>query len=117
MLTILSFMIVFTSVKCETKATAMANVPKGLLKGPKFNKKHATVIKEAIPFLKKIKNWDCVDKILLGVIKSLPNGSPRLKIGQEINAGFHVFFRGVGSGQKFIVYCRKKDFLNKIKAL
>ena len=47
---------------------------RGLLKGPKFNGRHSTVIPDAIPAVEAARDCPWVTKIALGVITPLKNG-------------------------------------------
>ena len=42
----------------------------GLLRGPKFNMRHTTIIEAALPFVQMLKASPAVKKISLGVIKT-----------------------------------------------
>lgn len=49
----------------------------GLLRGPKFNMRHTTIIDAALPFVQMLKASPAVKKISLGVIKPVCGGPPR----------------------------------------
>jgi hypothetical protein len=52
---------------------------KGLLRGPKFNGRHSTVIPSAIPAVEAARDSTHVTKIALGVIKPIKPGTEHLK--------------------------------------
>jgi hypothetical protein len=89
----------------------MANVPKGLLRGGKFNQNHSTVIDVSIPLIKKLNKLDYVTKIILGPIRQLKSGQIRIVVQGDIQAGIKVFVRGSGCGQQFFVYTEEKEKL------
>ena len=49
----------------------------GLLRGPKFNMRHTTIIEAALPFVQILKASPAVKKISLGVIKQVSSGQSR----------------------------------------
>ena len=76
---------------------------RGLLKGPKFNGKHSTVIPCAIPMVEAARDCSHVTKISLGVITPLGNGKRHLKF-TETNGGLKMQVRGTNAVQLFFLY-------------
>ena len=79
----------------------------GLLKGPKFNGRHTTVIESAMPFVKMLRDTPSVEKIALGVITPANSGGRggKLRIKATVLLGaVRVVFRGGNSIQQFYVF-------------
>src|SRR3954468_1254317 len=66
---------------------------RGLLKGPKFNGRHSTVIDSAIPVIEAARDCPYVSKISLGVITPIGKGKSHLKF-TETNGGLRMQVRG-----------------------
>ena len=81
----------------------MANVPKKLLEGKKFSRRHSTVIQDAVPLLRKAKSLPEVSKIVLGEISNCHPGNPHMRF-TPIPAGFKLMIRGRTAVQIFFVY-------------
>jgi len=76
---------------------------KGLLRGPKFNGKHSTVIDTAIPMVEAARDSAHVTKIALGVITPLRAGRPHLKF-TPVSGGLKMQVRGANAVQIFWLY-------------
>ena len=81
---------------------------KGLLKGPKFNGKHSTVIPTAIRAVEAARDCEIVTKITLGVITPLRAGTPHLKFS-EVSGGLKMQVRGTHAVQIFWLYTTRPD--------
>ena len=81
----------------------------GLLRGPKFNMRHTTIIEAALPFVQMLKASPAVKKISLGVIKPVGGGQSRNGKPHHIKAlilptAVRFSFRGGSSVQQFHVF-------------
>jgi hypothetical protein len=76
---------------------------KGLLKGPKFNGRHSTVIPSAIPAVEAARDSPHVTKIALGVITPIKTGTEHLKFS-AVSGGLKMQVRGTHAIQVFWVY-------------
>ena len=81
----------------------------GLLRGPKFNMRHTTIIEPALPFVQMLKASPAVTKISLGVIKPVSSGQFRKGGSPQIKAlilptAVRFTFRGGRSVQQFHVF-------------
>ena len=76
---------------------------KGLLRGPKFNGKHSTVIPTAVPAVEAARDCPAVTKIALGVITPLRAGKPHLKF-TPVSGGLKMQVRGANAVQIFWLY-------------
>ena len=81
---------------------------KGLLRGPKFNGKHSTVIETAIPMVEAARDCAMVTKIALGVITPLRAGRPHLKF-TPVSGGLKMQVRGANAVQIFWLYTTQPD--------
>lgn len=81
---------------------------KGLLKGPKFNGRHSTVIPSAIGAVEAARDCPDVTKIALGVITPLRAGSPHLKFS-TVTGGLKMQVRGTHAVQIFWLYTTRPD--------
>jgi hypothetical protein len=89
---------------------------KGLLRGPKFNGKHSTVIQTAIPMVEAAKECEFVTKIALGIITPLRAGKPHLKF-TPMTGGLKMQVRGANAVQIFWLYTtRPDDTIREIEA-
>ena len=82
---------------------------RGLLRGPKFNMRHTTIIEPALPFVQMLKESSAVTKISLGVIKPVVSGrSPKGGFYQVkalvLPTAVRFSFRGGSSVQQFHVF-------------
>lgn len=76
---------------------------KGLLKGPKFNGRHSTVIPSAIPAVEAARDSPHVTKIGLGVITPVKTAAEHLKF-TPVSGGLKMQVRGAHAVQVFWVY-------------
>lgn len=76
---------------------------KGLLRGPKFNGRHSTVIPSAIPAVEAARDCEYVTKIALGVITPVKTGTEHLKFS-DVSGGLKMQVRGVHAIQVFWLY-------------
>lgn len=74
---------------------------RGLLKGPKFNGRHSTVIPDAIPAVEAARDCPYVSKIALGVITPLKSGAEHLKF-MPVSGGLKMQVRGAFAVQIFL---------------
>jgi hypothetical protein len=81
---------------------------KGLLKGPKFNGRHSTVIPSAITAIEAARDSPHVSKIALGIIKPLRTGKPHLKFN-PVSGGLQMQVRGTHAVQILWVYTTHPD--------
>jgi hypothetical protein len=88
---------------------------KGLLRGPKFNGKHSTVIPTAVPVVEAAKDCPHVTKIALGIITPLRAGQPHLKF-TPMSGGLKMQVRGANAVQIFWLYTtRPEDVIREIE--
>src|SRR5208282_1390820 len=88
---------------------------KGLLRGPKFNGKHSTVIPTAVPVVEAAKDCPHVTKIALGIITPLRAGQPHLKF-TPMSGGLKMQVRGANAVQIFWLYTtRPEDTIREIE--
>lgn len=81
----------------------------GMLRGPKFNMRHTTIIESALPFVRMLKASPAVKKISLGVIKPVASGASRKGGSHQVKAlvlqtAVRFSFRGGSSVQEFHVF-------------
>jgi hypothetical protein len=81
---------------------------KGLLRGPKFNGRHSTVIPSAIPAVEAARDSAHVTKIALGVITPIKTGQEHLKFS-AVSGGLKMQVRGVHAIQVFWLYSTSPD--------
>lgn len=81
---------------------------KGLLRGPKFNGRHSTVIPSAIPAVEAARDCELVSKIALGVITPIKAGKEHLKFS-PVSGGLKMQVRGVHAVQIFWLYTTEPD--------
>ena len=80
----------------------MAHI-RGLLKGPKFNGRHSTVIPSAIAAVEAARDCQHVTKIGLGVITPIKSGPEHLKF-TPVSGGLKMQVRGAHAVQVFWLY-------------
>lgn len=89
---------------------------KGLLRGPKFNGKHSTVIPTAVPVVQAAKECPHVTKIALSVITPIGAGRPHLKF-TPMSGGLKMQVRGANAVQIFWLYTtRPEDVIREIES-
>ena len=81
---------------------------KGLLRGPKFNGRHSTVIPSAIPAVEAAKACEHVTKIALGIITPTKLAEERLKF-TSASGGLKMQVRGTHAVQVFWLYTTRPD--------
>jgi hypothetical protein len=81
---------------------------KGLLRGPKFNGRHSTVIPSAIAAVEAARDCEHISKIALGVITPVKTGKELLKFS-EVSGGLKMQVRGVHAIQIFWLYTTRPD--------
>ncbi|MEI6043939.1 MAG: DUF2103 domain-containing protein [Chloroflexota bacterium] len=81
----------------------MADKPRGLLRGAKFNGKHTTIIAPAYPMVELLRDDSRVSKIVIGIIKPRKGGGISLK-AVTIEAGLRITISGPSSVQQFYAY-------------
>jgi len=85
----------------------MAHI-RGLLKGPKFNGRHSTVIPDASPAVEAARDCPHVTKIGLGVITPIRSGPEHLKF-TPVSGGLKMQVRGAHAIQVFWLYTTRPD--------
>jgi hypothetical protein len=80
---------------------------KGLLRGPKFNGKHSTVIPTAV-HVEAARDCPHVTKIALGVITPMLASQPHLKF-TPMSGGLKMQVRGTHAVQIFWLYTTRPD--------
>ena len=83
---------------------------KGLLKGPKFNGRHSTVIPSAIPAVEAARDCEHVTKIALGVITPIRAGGEHLKF-MPVSGGLKMQVRGTNAVQVFWLYTTRPEMV------
>ena len=86
----------------------MADKPRGLLRGPKFNGKHTTLIAPAFAMVEMLRDDDRVSKIVIGVIKPRKGSGISLK-AVTIEAGLRLTVSGPSSVQQFYAYTSEPE--------
>ena len=81
---------------------------KGLLRGPKFNGRHSTVIPSAIPAVEAARDCEHVTKIALGVITPVKKGTELLKFS-DVSGGLKMQVRGANAIQIFWLYTTRPE--------
>jgi len=81
---------------------------RGLLKGPKFNGRHSTVIPSAIPVVEAARDSAHVTKIALGVITPVKAAAEHLKF-TPVRGGLKMQVRGTHAVQVFWVYTTQPE--------
>ena len=79
------------------------------LQGGKFTANHTTVIDAARDPALAAEKLDCVSKVSLGLIKTLPNGSASIKFTDEGATCLLAKIRGTASLQEVRVYTSDKQ--------
>jgi hypothetical protein len=89
-------------------------VPRKLLEGKKFNRRHSTIIEDAVGLIKAIKGIGEVTKISIGVIKPTNHGTYRVKALWENHAtAVALTVRGKNAVQDFWIYGSPLDVVYK----
>jgi hypothetical protein len=82
---------------------------KGLLKGPKFNGRHSTVIPSAVPAVEAARDCEHVTKIALGVITPIRAGQEHLKFLPVSGGRLKMQIRGTNAVQVFWLYTNQPE--------
>lgn len=86
----------------------MADKTRGLLKGPKFNGRHTTLIAAAIPIVELLRDDPRVTKIVIGVITSRRGKTTAIK-AQPIDAGLRITVAAPRNVQELYAYTSDPD--------
>ncbi len=86
----------------------MADKTRGLLRGPKFNGRHTTLIDAAVPVVVRLRDDPRVTKIIIGVIKSRRGNTTTLK-ATPIPAGLRITVSAPRYVQELIAYTAEQD--------
>jgi len=86
----------------------MADKPRGLLRGPKFNGKHTTLIAPAHAVVELLRDDSRVTKIVIGIIKPRRGNGQGIKV-VTIEAGLRLMVSGPSSVQQFYAYTADPD--------
>jgi hypothetical protein len=86
----------------------MSDKPRGLLRGPKFNGKHSTVIAPAFSVIELLRDDSRVTKIVIGVIKPRKGNGTGIK-AVPIEAGLRLMVSGPSSVQQFYAYTAEQE--------
>jgi hypothetical protein len=81
---------------------------KGLLRGPKFNGRHSTVIPSAVRVVEAARDSEHVTKIALGVITPIRAGQEHLKF-MPVSGGLKMQVRGAHAVQVFWLYTTRPE--------
>lgn len=81
----------------------MGEKNRGLLKGPKFNGRHTTLIAAAIPIVERLRDDPRVTKIVIGVITSRRGKTTNVK-AQPIDAGLRITIAAPRNVQELYAY-------------
>ena len=79
------------------------SVKKGLLKGSKFNKRHSTIIDDAIKLIARARSVEQISKIVIGLIKPITKAERRIKF-TPVPSGLKMDVRGNTAIQTFYIY-------------
>lgn len=86
----------------------MAEKTRGLLKGPKFNGRHTTLIDAAVPVVVQLRDDPRVTKIIIGVITSRRGKTTTIK-AVPINAGLKLTIAAPRNVQELYAYTTDPD--------
>jgi hypothetical protein len=81
----------------------MADKTRGLLKGPKFNGRHTTVIAAAVPVVQLLRDDPRVTKIVIGVITTRRGNTTNVK-AVPIDAGLRITVAAPRNVQELYAY-------------
>ncbi|HEX6289574.1 MAG TPA: DUF2103 domain-containing protein [Herpetosiphonaceae bacterium] len=81
----------------------MADKTRGLLKGPKFNGRHTTLIAAAVPVVELLRDDPRVTKIIIGVITPRRGKTTTLK-AVTIDAGLKITIAAPRNVQELYAY-------------
>lgn len=86
----------------------MADKTRGLLKGPKFNGRHTTLIAAAVPVVELLRDDPSVTKIIIGVITSRRGKTTSVK-AVPIDAGLRITVVSPQNVQELFAYTSDPD--------
>lgn len=86
----------------------MAEKTRGLLKGPKFNGRHTTLIDAAVPVVVQLRDDPRVTKIIIGVITARRGKTTTIK-AVPINAGLKLTIAAPRNVQELYAYTTDPD--------
>jgi hypothetical protein len=86
----------------------VADKTRGLLKGPKFNGRHTTLIAAAIPVVELLRDDSRVTKIVIGVITSRRGKTTNIK-AVPIDAGLRITIAAPRNVQELYAYTGDAD--------
>lgn len=81
----------------------MADKARGLLRGPKFNGRHTTLIDAAVPIVERLRDDPRVTKIIIGVITSR-RGKTTVVKATPIAAGLRITISAPRNVQELYAY-------------
>jgi len=81
----------------------MADKTRGLLRGPKFNGRHTTLIAAAVPVVELLRDDPRVTKIIIGVITSRRGKTTAIK-ALPIDAGLRITIAAPRNVQELYAY-------------
>lgn len=81
----------------------MGEKTRGLLKGPKFNGRHTTLIAAAVPLVERLRDDPRVTKIVIGVITSRRGKTTAIK-ATPIDAGLKITIAAPHNVQELYAY-------------
>jgi hypothetical protein len=86
----------------------MADKMRGLLRGPKFNGRHTTLIDAAVPVVAQLRDDPRITKIIIGVIKSRRGNTTTLK-ATPIPAGLRITISAPRYVQELFAYTSEPE--------
>lgn len=90
----------------------MADKMRGLLRGPKFNGRHTTLIDAAVPLVAHLRDDERITKIIIGVIKSRRGNTITFK-AQPIPAGLRITVSAPRYVQELFAYTGEPETVRK----
>lgn len=91
----------------------MADKTRGLLKGPKFNGRHTTLIAAAVPVVERLRDDPRVTKIIIGVITSRHGKTTAIK-ARAIDAGLKITIASPRNVQELYAYTSDPDGVREL---
>lgn len=86
----------------------MGEKTRGLLRGPKFNGRHTTLIDAAIPVVEQLRDDERVTKIIIGMITSRRGKTTTIK-AVPVSAGLRLTIAAPRNVQELYVYTTEPD--------
>lgn len=84
---------------------------KGISKG--LSDSHQSIIKEARPFIVKLKQESCVSKIIVGIIRNTPSKNKKI-VSTRTRTSIRMVVKSKGEIQEFFVIGSKLNEVNKV---